>query len=429
VADSPTRMSSDPRVTVFTVTHHPRFLDECFDSLASQTFEDWEWVVLLNSGARWRPGRDDPRLRIVIEDSISGVGPAKQRACAEARGSLLVELDHDDLLAYDALAEIARAFEQNPGVSLVYSHSAQILEDGSRDDSRFDVSNGWVYHDATVDGRDVQYVESLAPTPHNVSYIWFAPNHVRAYDRIAYERAGGYDPTRHVLDDQDLMCRLYQVADFHLIDECLYLQRMHSRNTQRDAQTNAFIQQETVALYDRYIESNALAWAARDGLLALDLGAAHNRPRGYLGVDQYPGDDVDIVARLPDRLPVDDNSVGVIRAVDFLEHVADKVGLINELYRVLAPGGLLLSQTPSTDGRGAFQDPTHVAFYNENSFWYYTERQYRNFVPQIRAAFQVSRLVTYFPTEWHEQHRIPYVTANLIALKESTPRNGGRLLI
>jgi predicted SAM-dependent methyltransferase len=422
-------MNPPPRVSVFTVTHHPRFLDECFSSLLSQTFEDWEWVVLLNSGARWRPARDDPRLRILIDDSISGVGAAKHRACAESRGALLVELDHDDILASAALAEITRAFDENPGVSLVYSHAAQILEDGSRDDSRFDISNGWVYRDTTVDGRDVQYVQAMAPTPHNVSYIWFAPNHVRAYDKFAYERAGGYDPTRHVLDDQDLMCKLYEVGNFHLIDKCLYLQRMHSRNTQRDTDTNAFIQQETVALYDRYIESNALAWAAREGLLALDLGAAHNRPPGYLGVDQYPGKDVDIVATLPDRMPFDDNSVGVIRAVDFLEHIADKVALINELYRALAPGGLLLSQTPSTDGRGAYQDPTHVAFYNENSFWYYTERQYRNFVPQIKAAFQVSRLVTYFPTEWHEQHRIPYVTANLIALKDSTPRNGGRLMI
>jgi SAM-dependent methyltransferase len=225
------------------------------------------------------------------------------------------------------------------------------------------------------------------------------------------------------------MCKLYQVGGFHRIDKCLYLQRMHSRNTQSDAETNAFIQRETVALYDRYIEANALAWAAREGLLALDLGAAHNRPPSYLGVDQHAGDDVDFVATLPEPMPFTDSSVGVIRAVDFLEHVADKVALINELYRVLAPGGLLLTQTPSSDGRGAYQDPTHVAFYNENSFWYYTERQYRNFVPEIEAAFQASRLVTYFPSEWHEQHQIPYVTANLIALKDGTPRNGGPLLI
>ena len=66
----------------------------------------------------------------------------------------------------------------------------------------------------------------------------------------------------------------------------------------------------------------------------------------------------------------------MIRAVDFLEHVPDKVALFNELYRLLAHGGMLLSLTPSTDGRGAFQDPTHVAYYNENSFWYFTDANY-----------------------------------------------------
>src|SRR5947209_13107618 len=107
-------MISAPRVSVFTVTHHPRFLGECFDSLLSQTYEDWEWVVLLNSGARWRPARDDSRLRILVDDSTSGVGSAKHRACAEARGAVLVELDHDDILASDALEEIIRAFDGNP---------------------------------------------------------------------------------------------------------------------------------------------------------------------------------------------------------------------------------------------------------------------------------------------------------------------------
>lgn len=98
------------------------------------------------------------------------------------------------------------------------------------------------------------------------------------------------------------------------------------------------------------------------------------------------------MATLPSPLDLPDGSVGVIRAHDFLEHVVDKVALINELYRVLAPGGMLLTLTPSTDGRGAFQDPTHVAYYNENSFWYYTEQQHRAFVPTITARFQSSRL-------------------------------------
>ena len=415
-------------LTVFTPSHRPTFLTECFRSLQDQSFENWEWVVVLNKGARWQPPHPDPRVRVLVDDDVDGVGSAKQRACAEARGNILVEFDHDDLLACHALQAVYDVYSDQPELGLVYSHCAQILEDGSRDDSMFNTSAGWEYKEAVVDGRSVQHAVSLQPTPHNVSYIWFAPNHLRAFSRQAYDKAGGYDPGRKVLDDQDLMCRLYQVGDFYLIDECLYLQRMHPANTQRDEDTNAFIQTETVELYSRYIEANSLAWASRKHLLALDLGAAHGHAAGYLGVDRVAADGVDIVAELPAPLPLADNSVGVIRAVDFLEHVADKVALFNELYRILAPGGVLLSQTPSTDGRGAFQDPTHVAFYNENSFWYYTEANYRNFVPEIRARFQVSRVVTSYPSEWHSVHQIPYVTANLIALKEPMPRNGGLLL-
>ncbi len=414
-------------LSVFTPSHRPDFLTECFQSLQDQLFEDWEWVVLLNKGARWEPPREDARVRVVVDDGVDGVGSAKRRACEEARGEILVELDHDDLLARRALEAVNEAFAQQPELGLVYSHCAQVLEDGARDDSKFNLDVGWEYKEAVVDGRSVQYAVSLQPTPHNVSYIWFAPNHLRAFSRRAYDKAGGYDPERQVLDDQDLMCRLYQVGDFQLIDECLYLQRMHGANTQRDEQTNSFIQTGTVELYNRYIESNALSWAKRRRLLALDLGAAHAHPSGYLGVDRRAADGVDIVAELPAQLPLAEGSVGVIRAVDFLEHVADKIGLFNELYRLLAPGGLLLSQTPSTDGRGAFQDPTHVAFYNENSFWYYTETNYRNFVPEIQVRFQVSRLATSFPSEWHSAHDISYVTANLIAVKEPMDRNGGLL--
>ncbi|MFI6058691.1 glycosyltransferase [Streptomyces sp. NPDC051286] len=418
-----------PKFSVFTPSHRPRFLDECLAALQAQTRSDWEWIVLLNNGARWRPEQPDDRVRVEISDDLAGVGAAKRRACELARGEILVELDHDDLLAKDCLAELSKAFDEHPDVVFVYSHTAQITEDGGRDDSRFNEAHGWQYEEVDVDGRQLLQAVSMAPTPHNVSYIWYAPNHVRAFRKDAYEQVGGYDATRTVLDDQDLMCRLFQVGEFHLIPRCLYLQRQHPHNTQRDTEINAHIQRETVALYDKYVEVNALAWTKRRGLLALDLGAAHRKPPGYLGVDQYPRDGVDIVATLPGPLDLPDDSVGLLRAVDFLEHVPAKIPLINELYRLLAPGGMLLTRTPSSDGRGAYQDPTHVAYYNENSFWYYTDDQYRAFVPEIQARFQRSRLVTYFPTDWHSRNNISYVQANLIAMKDGAERCGGLLLV
>ncbi len=402
-------MQAGRALSIFTASHNPAFLGDCLESLQGQTLDHWEWIIVLNKGARWEPPRPDPRVRVVVDDELEGVGAAKRRACEEARGEILVELDHDDILASHALQAVRDAFAQRPDAALVYSHSAQILEDGRRDDSTFNRDYGWEYRQATVDGRDLQFAVAFEPTPHNLSYIWFAPNHLRAFSRDAYDRAGGYDAARKVLDDQDLMCRLHQIGGFHRIDECLYLQRMHPDSTQRDEETNAFIQAETIALYERYIEPNARVWARRNDLLELDLNAADARPDGY-------------------RADAADGSVGVIRAVDFLQHVTDRVALFNELYRLLAPGGLLLSQTPSTDGRGAFQDPRNVAFYNQNSFWYFTEAQYQRAVPEITARFQVSRVATRHPSAWHRAHDIPYVTANLIALKSPMPRNGGPLL-
>ena len=419
-------MQERPLVTVFTPSHRNTYLDECFTAMLNQTYQNWEWIVLLNGGSRWRPPVQDDRIRLIETPEVAGVGAAKQMACAIAKGEYLIEYDHDDILTPNAVAEVVFAFLERPDVGLVFSHFAQIRADGSRCDERFNEAMGWTYEDVEINGKNFLQVQQFEQFPSTVSYIWFAPNHVRAFRRSSYEEVGGYDPTLDILDDQDLMCRLYERFDFHLIDECLYLQRIHEHNTQLDPETNARIQQMTVELYDRYVERNALAWARRRGLVALDFGAAHRKAPGYLGVDIHSGDGVDIVADLTQGLDMADGSVGVIRAVDFLGHITDKVAIFNEIYRLLAHGGMLISLTPSTDGRGAFQDPTHVAFYNENSFWYFANSQYRAFVPSIACRFQVSRLVTFYPDDWHEQNFISYVNANLVAVK-SGPRIAGAL--
>ena len=421
-----------PAISIFTPSHNARYLDECWGSLKGQTIQNFEWIVVLNQGARWEC--DDSRVKVHIANEIRGVGAAKHAACALATGDILVELDHDDLLTHDALGTIADAFNAHPDVGFVYSDGAQILEDGSKDLSMWDANNGWEYHKEIVkisDGKDphklsVLAVKALEPTPHNLSYIWWAPNHVRAFRRSVYEQVGGYDMRRDYLDDQDLMCRLYQDTEFFHIPKTLYLQRVHPGNTQAELVTNAAIQTGTVELHDRYIEPMVLAWAKRKSLLSLDLGGAHNSPPGYLSVDlEKPADFVGDVFEVLGAM--DESSVGVIRAFDFLEHIEDKIAIANAIHRVLVPDGILLSLTPSTDGRGAWQDPTHVAGYNINSFWYLTDIEYAKYVPALKARFQTSRCVTYFPSPFHAEHNISYVQFNGICLKPDSARNGGYL--
>jgi SAM-dependent methyltransferase len=107
-------------------------------------------------------------------------------------------------------------------------------------------------------------------------------------------------------------------------------------------------------------------------------------------------------------------------ASDFLEHLAPGREIIdfwNEAYRVLAPGGWFVSHTPSTDGRGAWQDPTHLSGWNENSFLYATHRDQQQYVDGLHARFQAINVRTGYPSTWHEQHKVTYVDADLCALK------------
>jgi O-antigen biosynthesis protein len=414
-----------PHVSIFTPTNDARFLDDCFTSLISQSFQDWEWIVLLNGKlSTWAPPEIDSRVRIERASArIRGVGAAKREACGLATGAILVELDHDDILTADALTEIVGAFDAQPAAALVYSDFTQINDDGSPNTVRFNRDNGWEYSPQVIAGTSYLRCHAMTATPHNAGYIWYAPNHVRAFSREAYDKSGGYDATLNVLDDQELMARLYEVGDFVHIPRCLYLQRMHRRNTQVEPTINASIQTGTVDKYLEHIESMALAWATRAGLACLALstptsvGAAKLDER-FTTVMIDPADP---------RLDYADGRVGVIKAVDILQRVPDRACFLNEAYRALTHAGMILSDTPSTDGRGAFQDPSHIAFYNENSFMYLTQAAMRPTIPSLTARLQVSHLTTYYPSAVHEELVIPYVKANLMAIKDGA-RQGGALM-
>jgi hypothetical protein len=62
---------------------------------------------------------------------------------------------------------------------------------------------------------------------------------------------------------------------------------------------------------------------------------------------------------------------------------------------VLKPGGTAEITVPTTDGPGAFQDPTHVSFWNRRSFLYYEAgspyREERASHYGINAKFRVVR--------------------------------------
>lgn len=111
--------------------------------------------------------------------------------------------------------------------------------------------------------------------------------------------------------------------------------------------------------------------------LKLDLGCGQNKKEGFQGVDIWEGPGVDFVVDLFSLpLPFEDGSVGEIFASHFFEHVPQekRFGLMDELYRVLIPGGKITFITPYWASARAVQDPTHMwPPITESSYLYFNK--------------------------------------------------------
>ena len=123
--------------------------------------------------------------------------------------------------------------------------------------------------------------------------------------------------------------------------------------------------------------------------MKLNLGSGYRNKEGYINIDINEQCKPDVVLDITQGLPYDDSTIDEVRAWDILEHIpiGKTVPLIEEIWRVLKPGGLLESFTPDAEyGQAAFQDPTHVSFWVENSWLYYSHPDYRKLY-DIRAEF------------------------------------------
>lgn len=246
-------------ISVITPTYRtaPETLARTWASLKAQTYGDWEWVVwddTPNDGTVWRQlygYAADERFRLQAHRSLSHsglIGQVKRQACAVARGDILVELDHDDELAPDALALIAEAFT-DPTVGFVFSDWCEILPDGQS--GRY--PQGWAFgygSDYWSDEHGVWGMRAPEINGTTIRHIVSAPNHVRAWRASTYWAVGGHDASLPVADDYDLCVRTLLAAEWRHIPHMIYKQHIGVHTAQR--QRNALIQTLVAEIAERY---------------------------------------------------------------------------------------------------------------------------------------------------------------------------------
>jgi GT2 family glycosyltransferase len=129
-----------PLISVITPVYNtdPQWLRACVESVRRQAYPNWEHCLCDDAStssqtiAVLRELEGDPRIRITRLARNGGISAASNAALALARGEFVALLDHDDELTPDALAEVVRAINAEPGTDVFYSDEDKLEPTGER---------------------------------------------------------------------------------------------------------------------------------------------------------------------------------------------------------------------------------------------------------------------------------------------------------
>ena len=204
-----------------------RFLRQMLDSLLAQTYENWE--LCLANGSPEDPDMQtvlrsyaemDRRIRYQDLKENLGIAENTNAAFAMAEGDFIALLDHDDLLAPNALYEIAAALEEHPEADVIYTDEDKVTTDLSehfqphlKPDFNLDLlrSNNYICHFLVVRRSVVQTVGGFRREFDGA--VWSRPGKWSMYRR-SFITGGPINPPQQII--RQARCMLLKPADVPL---------------------------------------------------------------------------------------------------------------------------------------------------------------------------------------------------------------------
>lgn len=193
------------------------FLRQMIDSLLGQTYDNWELCIAdaspenasMEYVLKEYASRDSRILWKKLEKN-QGIAGNTNEAIAMAGGEFVGLLDHDDLLAPNALYEIASALEQEPDIDVLYTDEDKVRGDG-------------------LEHFQPHFKPDFSPDLlRSNNYIC----HFFVARRILIEKVGGFSSAFDGAQDHDFIFRCTeQAGKIHHIPEILYHWRTHQSST------------------------------------------------------------------------------------------------------------------------------------------------------------------------------------------------------
>lgn len=136
-----------PKVSVIITCHNlARFVGAAIRSVQSQSFEDWECIVV--DDASTDPTREvveihasDPRVHYLPTSANLGLSGARNFGYRASRGRYVVFLDADDIMADNALVMQVEALDSRPGIHIV-TGGLEVVDEAGKNRRRNDWPSG-----------------------------------------------------------------------------------------------------------------------------------------------------------------------------------------------------------------------------------------------------------------------------------------------
>lgn len=252
-----------------------------YESLRRQTYPNWEWVIVNDSTDGGRTlkiaeeiAKNDPRVRVYDfrEKSGGNIGEVKWRASCMAKGFILAELDHDDLLVPWCTEDLYKAAKKHPEAGFFFNDTLEVNEDWESQTypDGFAFAYG-SYRDEEYNGKMMKVANQHNINPKTIRHIVGVPNHVRAWRRSTYFEIGGHNRNLTVADDYELIVRTFLNTITCKIPKLGYVQFLYNnangQNTHDMARADIQRRVRTIGYYynekikDRFEELGLNDWA------------------------------------------------------------------------------------------------------------------------------------------------------------------------